>query len=115
MKISVDENIPIISIDALRKMGHTVKDIRGTIDEGMTDDSIWEMTQNDKYLLITTDKGFAHYRTQQNHGILIIRLKQPNESKIHQRIIHAINQLEDREWKNLTVIMRDTVQSVWKA
>jgi predicted nuclease of predicted toxin-antitoxin system len=64
MKISVDENIPIISIDALRKMGHTVKDIRGTINEGMTDDSIWEMTQNEKYLLITTNKGFAHYRTQ---------------------------------------------------
>jgi len=73
------------------------------------------MIQNEKLLLITTDKGFSQYRTQQNHGILIIRLKQPNEDKINQRIIQAINQFDESEWKNLTVVMRDTVQSIWKA
>lgn len=41
MKIFVDENIPIFSIDTPRKMGHTVKDNRGTQNEGMSDDSIW--------------------------------------------------------------------------
>ena len=30
MDILVDENIPLISVDQLRRMGHDVLDIRGT-------------------------------------------------------------------------------------
>lgn len=38
MRILVDENIPIMTVHALREMGHEVKDIRGTADEGS---SVW--------------------------------------------------------------------------
>jgi hypothetical protein len=33
MKIFVDENIPLMTVRALREMGHDVRDIRGTADE----------------------------------------------------------------------------------
>jgi len=38
MKILVDENIPLITVQALREMAHEVLDIRGTLDEGASDE-----------------------------------------------------------------------------
>ncbi len=39
MKIFVDENIPLMTVQALREMGHDVLDIRGTPNEGMTNEA----------------------------------------------------------------------------
>jgi hypothetical protein len=33
MKILVDENIPLVSVSKLRRLGHDVSDIRGTPDK----------------------------------------------------------------------------------
>jgi len=62
MKIFADENIPLMTVEALRALGHDVLDIRGTVDGGMTDDNIWEKAQREKRMLITTDKGFTDCR-----------------------------------------------------
>ncbi len=67
--------------------------------------------QQEKRLLITTDKGFAKYRNESHHGILIIRTKQPNRLKIHQRIMQAIKQ--HKKWKGLTVVIKDSVKSIY--
>jgi predicted nuclease of predicted toxin-antitoxin system len=115
MDILVDENIPYMTGRALRQDGHDVHDIRSTPDKGATDVSIWGMAQREKRLLITTDKGFTSYRNERHCGILIVRLRQPNRRKIHERVMQAIIQFESTDWPNLLVIMRDTVQSVWKS
>ncbi|MYB55478.1 MAG: hypothetical protein F4X51_03720 [Gemmatimonadetes bacterium] len=78
MKIVVDEHIPLMTVQTLREMGHEVRDIRGTPDEGMHDDELWMMVQRQRCLLITTDKGFTQYCTVKHYGVLIIRLRQPN-------------------------------------
>ncbi len=114
MKIFVDENIPLITVETLRQIGHNVKDIRRTDDEGISDDEIWNKTQQENRMLITTDKGFAKYRGYPHYGILIIRLKKPNCKRIHERIISTINQIPTDEWEGLLVVMRDTVQSSWR-
>jgi len=105
MKICVDENIPLISVVWLKDSGHDVLDIRGTAEQG---------AQRENRLLITTDKGFAAQRAESHYGILIVRLRQPNEQKIHTRIIQAINQYPESDWQGLLVVMRDAVQSVWR-
>lgn len=115
MRILVDENIPIMTVEALRGSGHDVVDIRGTHHEGVEDADLWEMVQRQGRLFITTDKGFAQRRSEPHHGILIIRLKQPNLDRIHQRIVQAMAQISEEEWKGLLVVMRDTVRSVWRA
>ena len=115
MNISVDENIPLITVQALRDLGHDVLDIRGTVDEGMPDDALWEMVQREGRLLITTDKGFAQHRDESHHGILIVLLRQPNRRRIHRRVMQAIAQFRTDEWSGLLVTMRDMVQSVWQA
>ena len=81
MKIFVDENIPLITVQALRDVGHDVLDIRRTVDQGMPDDALWEMVQQEGRMLITTDKGFAQHREESHHGILIVLLRQPKAYK----------------------------------
>ena len=115
MKIFVDENIPAITVKELRRRGHEIMDIRGTDKEGATDDDIWKMIKKDGRLLVTTDKGFTQKRKEKHHGILIIRLKQPNRLKIHQKIIKAMSLFKDEGWSGLTVVTHDTFHSIWKA
>ena len=114
MKICVDENIPLITVVELKDLGNDVLDIRGTTEQGLTDELLWEKVQRENRLLITTDKGFANNRAEPHYGILIIRLRQPNEQKIHARIMQAFNQFSEGEWQELLVVMRDAVQSVWR-
>ena len=115
MKILVDENVPFMTVRALREMGHDVIDIRGTTEEGSTDEVLWQMVQKQGRLLITTDKGFTQHREESHHGILIVRLRQPNRYKIHQRVMQAMSRFEAEKWPGLLVVMRDVVQSVWRA
>lgn len=114
MKICVDENIPLVTVAELKNLGHDVLDIRGTSEQGLTDNLLWEKVQRESCLLITTDKGFANYRAEPHYGVLIVRLRQPNEQRIHLRIMQAINQYSEGEWAGLLVVMRDAVQSVWR-
>lgn len=114
MKLFVEEHIPLMTVQTLRRLGHDVRDIRGTPDEGRQDDALWEMAQREERLLRTTDRGFTHYRTVPHHGVLIIWLRQPNRHKIHQRIIQALRQFSDTEWPGLLVVMRDVAQSTWR-
>ena len=115
MKIFVDENIPLITVRELRSKGFNVINIRGTDEMGIADELLWQRVQEEKSLLITTDKGFSVYRDEPHYGILIIRLKQPTRLKIHKRVMHAIMSYPKKEWPGLMVIMRDLVQSAWKS
>jgi predicted nuclease of predicted toxin-antitoxin system len=115
MKIFVDENIPSRTVEELRGLGHDVLDIRGTADQGMDDDVLWARLLHEGRLLITTDKGFARHRQEAHPGMLIVRLRQPNEAKIHERVLLAIRQLPEANWPGLLVVMRDTIQSVSRA
>lgn len=58
MRILVDENIPLMTVSELKRLGHDVQDIRGSTQEGLPDIELWELAKKEKRLLITTDKGF---------------------------------------------------------
>lgn len=115
MKIFVDENIPASTVAELRRQGHDVLDIRGTDDQGLPDQQLWQKAVEQERLLITTDKGFAEHRDERHYGILIIRLKQPSAVKIHQRVLQALKRYTADQWPGLMVVMRDSFQSTWKS
>lgn len=115
MRILVDENIPNITVHGLRESGHDVLDIRGTERQGMLDDELWPFAQSEQRMLVTTDKGFCEHRDEPNYGILVVRLRQPNEQRIHARIMAAFRQFAENDWPGLLVVMRDAVQSVHRA
>jgi predicted nuclease of predicted toxin-antitoxin system len=113
MKILVDENIPTFTVEELRKLGHEVKDIRGTQLEGIDDSIIWQIAKTENRLLISTDKVFTHdhYRDKNHNGIILILLKQPTLMKIHSRIMNAITQYPEDSLKGSLLIIKDTVVS----
>ncbi|MBI5374425.1 MAG: DUF5615 family PIN-like protein [Candidatus Schekmanbacteria bacterium] len=45
-----DENIPALTVKELRSASHDVMDIRGTENQGMTDDEIWKILQKEKIM-----------------------------------------------------------------
>src|SRR5262245_58970199 len=101
MKLFVDENIPSRTVQELRKLGHDVLDIRGTSDQGLDDEVLWTRLMKENRLLITTDKGFAQHRQEAHCGILIVRLRQPNEAKSVARN-HEIRRLTPGSKKLIT-------------
>ena len=111
MKILVDENIPRMTVNHLRELGNDVKDIRGTAAHGLPDPDLWSIAMAEGRSLITTDKGFTEYRGTAHHGILIVRLRQPNRLKIHQSVMNAMGRFKDAEWPGLLVVMRDRTMS----
>lgn len=111
MKVAVDENIPRSVVDELNRRNWNVLDIRGTSDEGMRDDLLWQRVQSENRLFITTDKGFTQYRDVSHSSLIIVVLKHPNSQKISTRVFQSLDQFDN--WKNRMVVMRDTVQSVW--
>ena len=115
MRILVDENIPNVTVRELLAMGHDVLDIRSTTRQGLPDDELWTFAQAGQRLFITTDKGFSEHRDEAHCGILVVRLRQPNEQRIHARIMAAFQQFTEREWPGLLVVVRDAVQSVHRA
>ena len=115
MKILVDENIPRMTVNRLRELDHDVRDIRGSTDQGLVDTALWDIAIREGRLLITTDKGFAEYRTVTHNGILIVRLRQPNRLKIHQSVMRALERFGEAEWPGLLVLMRDATMSTSRA
>jgi predicted nuclease of predicted toxin-antitoxin system len=115
VKVLVDENIPLLCVEHLQDVGHDVADIRGTAEEGLSDEAVWNKAQGDGRLLITTDKGFTRRRHEEHHGILVVLLRRPNRHKITRRIIEAMDLFSADQWPGLLVVMRDTVMSTWRA
>ena len=48
MKVLVDENIPLITVEELRLKGFDVSDIRGSAEQGITDEVLWQKAQQEK-------------------------------------------------------------------
>ena len=103
MKILVDENIPRMTVDALRALGHDVTDVGGTCDQGAPDSDLWALAKTEFRTLFTTDKGFTEYRSTPHHGILIVRLRQPNRQKIHHAVMRVIERFPNSEWPRIQV------------
>ncbi len=114
MDILVDENIPLMGVQQLRDMGHDVLDIRGTAEQGISDELLWNKACQERRLLITTDRGFAHYRDRNHYGILIVSLRRPTRQKINKRIIDAIKLFSAKQWPGLLVVMRDKTMGTWR-
>ncbi|HYX52891.1 MAG TPA: DUF5615 family PIN-like protein [Candidatus Limnocylindrales bacterium] len=111
MKILVDENIPRMTVEALRNLGHDVNDIRGTVHQGMPDSGVWQIAVSEQRLLVTTDKGFTSYRHAPHYGVLVVRLRQPNRIKINHSVLLGIQRIQENEWPGLIVVIRDQTLS----
>jgi predicted nuclease of predicted toxin-antitoxin system len=86
-------------------------DIRGTSDQGIADFGLWRLASAESRVLLTTDKGFTEYRSAPHHGILIVRLRQPNRQRIHDSVMRIIERYPEEAWTNTLVVVRDSTVS----
>jgi len=113
MRLLVDENVPRATVQALTGLGHDVRDLRGTADQGMTDEALWALAQLERRLLISTDKASSMVDERDHFGVLIVRLRQPNRRRIQDRVLQALTRFPDQQqWSGMVVTMRDYVQTV---
>ena len=98
MDILVDENIPLMTVAGLRELGHDVKDVRGTGQQGLPDANLWTLGLAEERMLITTDKGFTERRRDRH--------------KNHNAVLLAMGRFAERQWSGLLVVMRDQTMSV---
>ncbi len=101
-----------MTVRALCDLGHDVRDIRCTEYKGSDDGVLWEIAQKEARLLVTTDMGFTQHREERHHGILIVRLKQQNRRKIHERVLKGMSQTKG--WAGLLVVVQERCQRVWQ-
>ena len=58
MKVLVDENIPLVTVDELRSKGFDVTDIHGSAEQGITDEVLWQKAQQEKRLSLQLIRDF---------------------------------------------------------
>ena len=115
MRILVDENIPLMTVVSLRCLGHDVRDVRGSSEQGKPDADLWALAQREERLVISTDKGFAARRDRRHFGAMVVRLRRPNRRRIHERVLYALAAIAEKDWLGRVVTLRDRVMSVWPA
>ncbi len=81
MKYFLDENFPKKAVQIIEARSEVVTDIRGSGKEGLKDNLIFELAQEEKALFCTTDRDFltqVHFVKRPHCGILVIALSNPN-------------------------------------
>ncbi|NPV62313.1 MAG: DUF5615 family PIN-like protein [Methanotrichaceae archaeon] len=77
MRLLIDENIPLISVEQLRRKGHDVLAI-GEIASGTLDEDIMQLAEKEGRILLTIDKDFGElaYNSafQLSCGIILFRI-----------------------------------------
>jgi uncharacterized protein with PIN domain len=82
------------------------------VEQGLGDPDLWAVALAEARLLITTDRGFTEHRQSPHHGILIVRLHQPNRLRIHSAVLLALSRFQAEDWTGLLVVVRDNTLSV---
>ena len=78
----------------------------------MPDSAVWPIAVTENRLLITTDKGFMEYWGWPHHGILVVRLRQPNRQRIHKVIMQVMDRFSESDWQGMLVVARDTKMTI---
>ena len=110
MKFFLDENFPKAGANLLTSRGHDVIDIRGTPDEGADDRYVFEKTQAEQAVFLTTDRDFYHtipHLNPRHYGIVVIALKQPDRNAILKRLTWFIDHFAAKDIRGRAYLLRD--------
>jgi predicted nuclease of predicted toxin-antitoxin system len=110
VKFFLDENIPSEAGRFLSELGNEVFDIRGTDQEGLHGNRIFELAQEKQAVFITTDRDFYHtipFLYPHHNGIIVINLNQPNAQNILDKIKWAYGFVKQNRTENSCLMMTD--------
>lgn len=78
MRFIADENIPNALILAIRRKGHSVKDLKEENLTGISDQDLLAIANKEKRIIITFDKDFLAQIRKSQSGIVILRYSNKN-------------------------------------
>ena len=110
MRFLLDENFPKAALDVLKASGHEVFDFRGTAEEGIADQQVFEKAQDLDAILLTTDRDFFHtipLLSPRHAGILVVALRQPNRAGIISRLEWLLERVPAAAFRNRAFQLRD--------
>ena len=110
MKFLLDENFPKKAAELLRNHSYECLDIRGTDNEGVSDEEIFQIAQDHQAVFLTTDKDFyhsIHLLFKPHSGIVVIALKQPNSLLILNKLEWFLTHYEDNTLSNQCFLITD--------
>lgn len=115
MNFLLDENFPKSAEELLVKLGHRVIDIRGTELQGTDDAHLFDVAQEHRAILLTTDKDFYHtvpFRYAEHFGVVVVSLKQPNRAVILARLRWLVSQDLMDNLRNSVILLRDNTYRI---
>ena len=110
MNFLLDENFPKAAASVLLDAGHCVFDVRGTIEEGMDDPSLFAKAQHLNAVLLTTDRDFFHtipHLFDSHAGVVVIALRQPNRAAILTRLEWLLSHVHSGDFASRVFQLRD--------
>jgi predicted nuclease of predicted toxin-antitoxin system len=105
MKILLDANIPISLVEYLASFSLKVFHILKSNLKSVSDQTIFQYAQKNKYLIITFDKDFLgdEFLTQKHYGIIYIKSREKDLDKLANKITDILR--EYKSFKNKVVII----------
>ncbi|MEK6950208.1 MAG: DUF5615 family PIN-like protein [Nanoarchaeota archaeon] len=85
MRFIADENIPDSLIRAIRRKGHSVKDIKEEDLAGIDDKRLLDLCKAESRILLTFDKDFTNlqqFPLKLHKGVIVLRYKNKNADNV---------------------------------
>ncbi|MEB3862263.1 MAG: DUF5615 family PIN-like protein [Desulfurococcales archaeon] len=111
-KILADENVPRTTIKTLRSLSYDVVSV-WEVNPGISDEQVVQLSIREKRIIITFDKDFGRIvLTNPNvPGVMLMRIPPVNPEYITNRIISALNSVEN-PYDKLVVVRRNTIRII---
>lgn len=110
MRFFLDENFPKTTRLMLAELGHETLDVRGTKQEGSTDEELFLLAQKSQAVFLTTDRDFFHsipHLYPLHAGVVVIALRQPNRRSIMAKLSWLLDHVPMDQFAARVFLLRD--------
>lgn len=108
MNFLTDANVYVPMVEALRKMGHDVYDLREQGRGALQDSDVFSLAQSLRRIFVTMDKDFTNillYPPGKHEGVIVAKLSRLKVASGTRIFLEAIRSLDENEIKGNIVII----------
>jgi predicted nuclease of predicted toxin-antitoxin system len=107
-RLKVDENLPQQIAVLLRAEGYDAVTVSDQGWQGVADETLWPLLQDEQRWLVTADKGFGdlrRYPPGSHAGVILLRAEEQNRRAYVDLMVTALEQLELDELGGAIVVV----------
>ncbi|HLC71319.1 MAG TPA: DUF5615 family PIN-like protein [Candidatus Nanoarchaeia archaeon] len=100
MRFIADENIPSSLVEAVRRKGYSIEDVKEEGLIGAKDTLVMEISKKEKRIIITFDKDFATYPREKHSGVILLRYKNKNSHNATEKFCYLLDSPIKEKFEN---------------